>query len=41
MPVDEYWLSNLVRNFDTSDIAAAYGRQIPVSFTDDVDKGIC
>jgi glycosyltransferase involved in cell wall biosynthesis len=38
VPVDKSWLSNLVRNFETDDIAGAYGRQIPVSFTDDIDK---
>jgi len=38
VPVDRSWLSNLIRNFETDDIAGAYGRQIPVSFTDDVDK---
>lgn len=38
VPVDINWLANLVRNLNSDEIAAAYGRQIPVSFTDDVDK---
>ena len=38
VPVDKDWLANLVRNLNSDEIAAAYGRQIPVSFTDDVDK---
>lgn len=39
IPKDEYWLNNLLKNFSESEgIAGVYGRQLPVSFTDPVDK---
>lgn len=39
IPVDEYWLENLRGNFDEEgDVAGVYGRQVPVEFSDPVDK---
>ena len=38
IPVNEFWLENLLSNFDNPDIAGVYGRQEPMAFTDDVDK---
>lgn len=39
VPKDSDWLANLRRNFDTEkNIAGVYGRQLPVSYTDPVDK---
>lgn len=38
IPKDQYWLSNLLRNFDDEGIAGVYGRQEPMSFTNDLDK---
>lgn len=38
IPVNDRWLSNLIRNFDESDIAGIYGRQEPMAFTSDADK---
>ena len=39
VPKDNYWLETLRRNFDTEkNIAGVYGRQLPVSYTDPVDK---
>ncbi len=39
IPKNTDWLSILRRNFDTEEnIAGVYGRQLPVSFTDAVDK---
>ena len=39
IPKNEFWLENLKKNFDTHDnIAGVYGRQLPVSFTGDIDK---
>jgi rhamnosyltransferase len=38
IPVDEFWLENLIRNLARADIAGVYGRQEPLSFTSDVDK---
>ena len=39
IPKDTEWLSTLRRNFATDEkLAGVYGRQLPVSFTDDVDK---
>ena len=38
IPKETDWLSTLRKNFDTDEnIAGVYGRQLPVSFTDDVD----
>ena len=39
IPKNRQWLSKLRRNFDTEEnVAGVYGRQLPVSFTDAVDK---
>ncbi len=38
IPVNEYWLENLEKNFDTPEIAGVYGNQEPLSFTPDQDK---
>jgi len=38
IPVNEHWLANLVRNFEDSEVAGAYGRQEPMAFTPDSDK---
>ena len=39
IPKDVAWLATLRRNFDTeNNIAGVYGRQLPVSYTDPVDK---
>src|SRR3989338_1252589 len=38
IPLNEKWLSNLVRNFEFKDIAGVYGRQEPMAFSSDFDK---
>lgn len=38
IPVNDKWLSNLLRNFDSDEIAGVYGRQEPMSFSSDFDK---
>ncbi|MBF0428674.1 MAG: glycosyltransferase family 2 protein [Magnetococcales bacterium] len=38
VPHDNQWLSALRRNFTDPQVAGVYGRQIPVAFSDDVDK---
>lgn len=38
IPVNEFWLENLLRNFDDPEVAGVYGRQEPMAFTTDVDK---
>ena len=39
VPKNENWLSTLLKNFETDDrLAGVYGRQLPTSFTDPVDK---
>jgi len=38
IPVNEQWLSNLLKNFDDPDVAGVYGRQEPMAFTPDSDK---
>jgi len=38
IPVDNSWLSNLVRGLDDQAIAGIYGRQEPLSFSSDFDK---
>ena len=39
IPVNDRWLSNLLRNFnDDPDVAGVYGRQEPLAFTSDSDK---
>jgi len=37
IPKDSNWLSNLVRNFDSSKIAGVYGRQLPLSYSSAYD----
>ena len=38
IPVNDQWLSNLLKNFEDKEIAGVYGRQEPISFTSDFDK---
>lgn len=38
IPVNEKWLTNLVRNFEDPHVAGLYGRQEPMAFTSDADK---
>ena len=39
IPKDNNWLENLLANFNNDDkIAGVYGRQLPVSFTEPIDK---
>jgi len=38
IPVDNRWLSNLLRDFEDDKVAGVYGRQEPMSFTSDTDK---
>ncbi len=38
IPVNNYWLSNLIRNFDDKQVGGAYGRQEPLPYTSDFDK---
>ncbi|MDD4975399.1 MAG: glycosyltransferase family A protein [Bacteriovorax sp.] len=39
VPKNKDWLSTLLRNFENDDkLAGVYGRQLPLSFTDDTDK---
>jgi glycosyltransferase involved in cell wall biosynthesis len=38
IPIDEYWLENLILPFVNHQIAATYGRQLPLPFTVDNDK---
>lgn len=39
IPKHKNWLSTLRRNFESDDkLAGVYGRQLPLSFTEDVDK---
>ena len=38
IPVDEYWLENLVSELDDESVGGVYGRQEPLAFTPDLDK---
>lgn len=38
IPVNNKWLSNLIRNFDNKEIAGVYGRQEPMASSSDFDK---
>jgi rhamnosyltransferase len=38
IPTDEDWLGTLLNNMQDKQLAGVYGRQLPVTFTDDVDK---
>ena len=38
IPINDRWLINLLRNFNDSEVAGAYGRQEPLAFTSDSDK---
>lgn len=38
IPVNEYWLENLVAELDDEEVAGVYGRQEPLAFTSDLDK---
>jgi glycosyltransferase involved in cell wall biosynthesis len=38
VPRNKFWLENLISNFENPEVAGAYGRQEPLSFTADRDK---
>lgn len=38
IPVNDSWLSNLIKNFEDDKVAGVYGRQEPMAFTPDTDK---
>jgi hypothetical protein len=38
IPKNQFWLSNLVRNFDDPHVAGVYGRQEPLPYSSDLDK---
>jgi glycosyltransferase involved in cell wall biosynthesis len=38
IPVNNFWLGNLVRNLDDPEVAGVYGRQEPLSYSSDFDK---
>jgi rhamnosyltransferase len=38
IPVNEDWLTSIVEDLQVENIAGVYGRQIPVSFTSEIDK---
>jgi len=38
IPVEKSWLQTLLDNFTYENIAGVYGRQLPLSFTDPIDK---
>ena len=38
IPVNDTWLSNLLKNFNDTNVAGVYGRQEPMAFTSDTDK---
>lgn len=38
IPVDDKWLSNLIKDLKNQNVAGVYSRQQPLSFTSDVDK---
>ena len=38
IPASNDWLNSLVSNIVEPDVAGAYGRQLPLSFTSDIDK---
>ena len=38
VPCDEFWLENLISPFHNDQIAATYGRQLPLPFSSDTDK---
>ncbi len=38
IPVNNYWLGNLVNNIELPDVAGVYGRQQPLSYSSDFDK---
>ena len=38
IPTNKYWLENLLSNLNDKNIAGVYGRQEPLSYTNDLDK---
>ena len=38
IPVNEFWLENLIQDIENQKVAGIYGRQEPLSFTSDIDK---
>lgn len=38
IPRDPHWLGNLRKNMDIEGVAGVYGRQLPMSFSSDLDK---
>jgi len=37
VPYDDYWIANAIKNFNKSDIAGVYSKQLPTKDTKDVD----
>ena len=38
IPVDKYWLKNLVKNLSKKQIVAVYGKQLPLPYSNPLDK---
>ena len=38
IPTNKYWLENLITNLKDKNVAGVYGRQEPLSYTNDLDK---
>ncbi len=38
VPTSEYWLKNLLQDFKDPNVAGIYGRQLPLSYSSDIDK---
>jgi rhamnosyltransferase len=38
VPTNEFWLENLVLEFKDENVAGVYGRQVPLSYSTDLDK---
>ena len=38
VPVENFWLENLIQDLEISNVAGVYGRQEPLSFTSNLDK---
>ena len=38
VPTDDYWLEKLLCEFDDSEVAGVYGRQLPLSYSSAIDK---
>jgi glycosyltransferase involved in cell wall biosynthesis len=38
VPTDDFWLEKLICEFDDPEVAGVYGRQLPLSYSSDIDK---